>query len=181
MSRVVLRSLLDRSVQCPRLLQRVLHLRRVAVFEGSSQCGLAVGGGGGLERGQVLRTRTHDELQVAASIGGRQVEARSRRAAQGIGLVALVAGIGWAALAAVGHIITQQRTDFDARNHDYAKLSELIAATTLFELDRRSPGDGKPAVIHALDKRHRPEKKAKATLPGPACGDRVRRSCRPKR
>jgi uncharacterized LabA/DUF88 family protein len=78
---------------------------------------------------------------------------------------------GWAALAAVGHIITKQRPDFDARNYGYAKLSDLIAATTLFDLDRRSPGDGKPAVIYALDKRQRPEKKPKATPPGPAHGD----------
>ncbi|WP_414944901.1 NYN domain-containing protein [Amycolatopsis sp. cmx-11-32] len=47
---------------------------------------------------------------------------------------------GWAALATVGHIITKQRPDFDARNYGYAKLSDLIAATTLFELDRPQPG-----------------------------------------
>jgi hypothetical protein len=34
-----------------------------------------------------------------------------------------------------------------------------MAATTLFELDRRRPGDGKPAVIYARDKRRRPDKK----------------------
>ena len=62
---------------------------------------------------------------------------------------------GWAALASVGHIITKQRPDFDSRNYGYAKLSELIAATTLFELDRRSPGDGKPRIIYVRDKRRR--------------------------
>jgi uncharacterized LabA/DUF88 family protein len=60
---------------------------------------------------------------------------------------------GWAALASVGHIITKQQPDFDSRNYGYAKLSDLMAATTLFELDRRSPGDGKPGVIYAHDKR----------------------------
>ncbi|WP_119730108.1 NYN domain-containing protein [Thermomonospora amylolytica] len=60
---------------------------------------------------------------------------------------------GWAALATIGHIITKQRPDFDSRTYGYAKLSELMAATTLFELDRRSPGDGKPGVIYARDKR----------------------------
>ncbi len=49
---------------------------------------------------------------------------------------------GWAPLASVGHIITQQAPDFDSRNYGYAKLSDLMAATTLFELARRSPGDG---------------------------------------
>jgi uncharacterized LabA/DUF88 family protein len=67
---------------------------------------------------------------------------------------------GWAALANVGHIITKQRPDFDSRNYGYTKLSDLMAATTLFELDRRSPGDGKAGVIYARDKRQ--DKKPKA-------------------
>ena len=70
---------------------------------------------------------------------------------------------GWAALASVGHIITKQQPDFDSRNYGYAKLSDLMAATTLFELDRRSPGDGKPGIIYALDKRQ--DKRSK---PAPA-------------
>ena len=61
---------------------------------------------------------------------------------------------GWAALANVGHIITKQQPDFDSRSYGYAKLSDLMAATTLFELDRRTTGDGKPGIIYARDKRH---------------------------
>ncbi|MFF0144122.1 OST-HTH/LOTUS domain-containing protein [Amycolatopsis sulphurea] len=64
---------------------------------------------------------------------------------------------GWAPLASVGNIITKQRPDFDSRNYGYAKLSDLITATTLFELDRRSPGDGKSAVIYTRDKRRQPD------------------------
>jgi uncharacterized LabA/DUF88 family protein len=67
---------------------------------------------------------------------------------------------GWASLASVGHIITTQRPDFDSRNFGYAKLSDLMTASTLFELDRRSPGDGKPGIIYARDRRRRPDKKA---------------------
>ena len=55
---------------------------------------------------------------------------------------------GWAHLANVGHIITKQRPDFDSRSYGYAKLSDLVTATTLFELDRR------PGAIYARDKRH---------------------------
>jgi uncharacterized LabA/DUF88 family protein len=62
---------------------------------------------------------------------------------------------GWAQLGEVGHIITNQRPDFDSRTYGYAKLSDLIEATTLFELERRSPGDGKPGIIFAHDKRRR--------------------------
>jgi uncharacterized LabA/DUF88 family protein len=68
---------------------------------------------------------------------------------------------GWASLASVGHIITNQQPDFDSRNYGYAKLSDLIAATTLFELDRRSPGDGKAAIIYARDKPRRSGKRGK--------------------
>jgi uncharacterized LabA/DUF88 family protein len=69
---------------------------------------------------------------------------------------------GWASLASVGHIITNQQPDFDSRNYGYAKLSDLIAATTLFELERRSPGDGKAAIIYARDKPRRTGKRAQA-------------------
>jgi uncharacterized LabA/DUF88 family protein len=62
---------------------------------------------------------------------------------------------GWASLASVGHIITNQRPDFDSRNYGYGKLSDLITATTLFELEKRSPGDGKPGILYARDKRSR--------------------------
>jgi uncharacterized LabA/DUF88 family protein len=62
---------------------------------------------------------------------------------------------GWAPLGSVGTIITKQRPDFDSRNYGYAKLSDLMAATTLFNLERRAPGDGKPAVIYARDNRRR--------------------------
>jgi uncharacterized LabA/DUF88 family protein len=65
---------------------------------------------------------------------------------------------GWAPLASVGNIITKQQPDFDSRNYGYAKLSDLITATTLFEVDRRSPGDGKPAIIYTRDKRRHPDK-----------------------
>jgi uncharacterized LabA/DUF88 family protein len=60
---------------------------------------------------------------------------------------------GWAALAAVGQIITNQRPDFDSRTYGYAKLSDLVAATTMFELERRGPGDGRPGIIYAREKR----------------------------
>jgi uncharacterized LabA/DUF88 family protein len=62
---------------------------------------------------------------------------------------------GWAALAAVGQILTNQSPDFDSRSYGYAKLSDLMAATSLFELERRSPGGDKQAVIYARDKRRR--------------------------
>jgi uncharacterized LabA/DUF88 family protein len=61
---------------------------------------------------------------------------------------------GWAPLANVGHIITKQRSDFDSRTYGYTKLSDLLAATALFEMDRRATGGGKTTVIYVRDKRH---------------------------
>jgi len=59
---------------------------------------------------------------------------------------------GWAPLSSVGNIVTNQRPDFDSRSYGYGKLSDLIKATTLFEIDRHSPGDGKQAVMYAREK-----------------------------
>ena len=44
---------------------------------------------------------------------------------------------GWAHLGAVGSYISRTANDFDPRNYGYAKLSELISAVGLFELERR--------------------------------------------
>lgn len=44
---------------------------------------------------------------------------------------------GWAQLGPVGNYITRTANDFDPRNYGYAKLSELISAIGLFELERR--------------------------------------------
>ena len=65
---------------------------------------------------------------------------------------------GWAALASVGHIITNQQPDFDSRTYGYAKLSDLVTATTVFELDRRRSADSKPGILFVRDKRRRPGK-----------------------
>jgi len=66
---------------------------------------------------------------------------------------------GWAPLAAVGNIITNQRPDFDSRSYGYGKLSDLITATTLFEIERRGPGDGKQALMYAREKRRAPARR----------------------
>lgn len=60
---------------------------------------------------------------------------------------------GWAGLGGVGSIITKQRPNFDSRSYGYGKLSELIDAIKLFELDRRSPGDGRPKAIYVRNKK----------------------------
>jgi hypothetical protein len=63
---------------------------------------------------------------------------------------------GWVNLGAAGSILTKQRPDFDSCTWGYAKLSDLMTATTLFVIDRRSPGDGKPAALYVRDNNHQP-------------------------
>jgi uncharacterized LabA/DUF88 family protein len=44
---------------------------------------------------------------------------------------------GWAQLSPVGSYISKTANDFDPRNYGFPKLSELITAIGLFEMDRR--------------------------------------------
>lgn len=60
---------------------------------------------------------------------------------------------GWATLSQVGSIISKQRPDFDARSFGYGKLSDLAAATGLFDVERRSTGEGRPAALYVRDRR----------------------------
>ncbi len=63
---------------------------------------------------------------------------------------------GWAQLAAVGNYISRTANDFDPRNYGYSKLSELIAAIGLFELERRD----NRIYVRDLRKKNTQEQKA---------------------
>lgn len=60
---------------------------------------------------------------------------------------------GWAHLANVGSNIAKQSPEFDPRNYGYAKLSELINAIKLFEIEERQVGEGRGKAIYLRDKR----------------------------
>ena len=49
---------------------------------------------------------------------------------------------GWSNLAPVGSNVAKQAPDFDPRNYGYRKLGELIAASGLFEIEKRKTADG---------------------------------------
>ncbi len=49
---------------------------------------------------------------------------------------------GWAEMSAVGNTINKRAPQFDQRNYGYAKLSELIKATKLFDVQARLVGAG---------------------------------------
>jgi len=107
--------------------------------------------------------RFADEDAVSDAPGVKPVKPKPATAAQLTGDAALVSLLrnaveaasdddGWAPLSSVGNIITNQRPDFDSRSYGYGKLSDLIKATALFEIERRSPGDGKQALMYAREK-----------------------------
>jgi uncharacterized LabA/DUF88 family protein len=55
---------------------------------------------------------------------------------------------GWAALGAVGNNIAKQSPDFDARNYGYGKLSALVIATELFDVQEREQGSSDHKVLY---------------------------------
>jgi uncharacterized LabA/DUF88 family protein len=107
--------------------------------------------------------RFADEDAASDALGVKPAKPKPATAAQLKGDAALVSLLrnavegasdddGWAPLSSVGNIITNQRPDFDSRSYGYGKLSDLIKATTLFEIERRSPGDGKQALMYVREK-----------------------------
>lgn len=59
----------------------------------------------------------------------------------------------WAHLAPVGSYIAKKSSEFDPRNYGYEKLGELVEATDLFDMERRSANGGHSKIIYIKDKR----------------------------
>jgi hypothetical protein len=72
---------------------------------------------------------------------------------------------GWAALAYVGQILTNRSPDFDSRTWGHAKLSDLVTATKLFDMENRGTGEGKPGVIFIRPKRRQSTRRAGGRQP----------------
>jgi uncharacterized LabA/DUF88 family protein len=54
---------------------------------------------------------------------------------------------GWANLGTVGAKIMSQQPDFDARTYGYGKLSSLVEATGLFEIERTTSQGGRVDIL----------------------------------
>ncbi|ESQ16002.1 MAG TPA: NYN domain-containing protein [Chromatiaceae bacterium] len=61
---------------------------------------------------------------------------------------------GWAELSSVGNTINKRSPQFDQRSYGYAKLSELIKATKLFDIEARILGEGSGKRFYLRDKRY---------------------------
>ncbi len=54
---------------------------------------------------------------------------------------------GWANLGAVGAKIMSQQPDFDARSYGFSKLSSLVEATNMFEIERQTSQNGRVDIL----------------------------------
>lgn len=62
---------------------------------------------------------------------------------------------GWAPLAACGGLIKRQYPDFDSRTYGYPSLTRLMAATELFEIDRKDFAGSSGQQVFVRDGRAR--------------------------
>jgi len=60
---------------------------------------------------------------------------------------------GWAELSSVGSTVNKRAPQFDQRNYGYGKLSDLIKATALFDIQDRLVGAGPSKRFYIRDKR----------------------------
>jgi uncharacterized LabA/DUF88 family protein len=67
---------------------------------------------------------------------------------------------GWANLGPVGSNIAKQAPEFDPRNYGYRKLGELVAASGLFEIEKRKLGDGTTTATYLRSRRRNARKTA---------------------
>jgi uncharacterized LabA/DUF88 family protein len=60
---------------------------------------------------------------------------------------------GWAGLGAVGSAIAKRSPEFDSRNYGYAKLSGLLKAIQLFDIEERQVGRGPHKGLYVRDQK----------------------------
>jgi len=102
---------------------------------------------------EVLRTKTDESTAIE-----RKSTAQLKRDTKLVNLLrnAVEASSddrGWAALGAVGNNIAKQSPDFDARNYGYAKLSALVDAIGLFEVQERDHGTSQQRILFIREKK----------------------------
>ena len=83
--------------------------------------------------------------QVNNDSHGSQLAARLRSAVE-----ASLRHDHWAELGFVHRVLTHRHPDFDTRNHGHSKFSDLIAATSLFDMRR----EGLTVYVRAKDQAH---------------------------
>ena len=95
------------------------------------------------EEGGALKPRTMAQLKQ-----DRRLVALLRNAAE-----AASDDAGWTQLGTLGSTIAKQAPEFDARNYGYRKLSELVSASGLFDIEKRKIGDGSTTSTYVRSRR----------------------------
>ncbi len=105
----------------------------------------------------VVKTPTAKPSKSAKKVDPRQDKALHRllRAA----LEDAAAEDGWASLSELRNLVGKRVKDFDQRSYGFTKLSELVTALGLFDIEKRG-AKGKPKVIYLREKRAKPAPKA---------------------
>ncbi len=88
---------------------------------------------------------------------------------------------GWLTLGSMGNHIAKQAPEFDSRNYGYGKLSELVVATGLFEVETRNGGNNKTIWVR-LKKRAKggePQQQQRAAQPPAPHAEPARRQPAP--
>lgn len=78
---------------------------------------------------------------------------------------------GWSTLGGIGNYIAKQAPEFDSRNYGYGKLSELVAATNLFEVETRNGGNNKTIWVRLKKRRSeggQPQQPQQQPVPQPS-------------
>jgi uncharacterized LabA/DUF88 family protein len=93
------------------------------------------------------------EAPVRQAAGGEEAAKDVTKDTRLVGLIrgaveAASDDTGWASLGAVGRNIASQSPEFDARSYGYGKLSDLVAALPLFEMEERKQGDGPSKALY---------------------------------
>lgn len=102
---------------------------------------------------EVLRAKSNESEAIA-----KQTSAQLKRDSKLVKLLSnAVDGAsdesGWAQLGPVGSTIAKQSPGFDSRNFGYAKLSELVVATKLFDIEKRQIGETKSKAFYIRNKK----------------------------
>jgi len=134
---------------------------------------------------EVLVTKSDEEEEDSHSGGGGAIKRKNgaelrqdRRLVQLLrsAITSAADDGGWAELGSVGSNIAKQSTDFDSRNYGYARLSGLVAATNLFDVDER-PGRGGQHTAVYIKMKQRGERRADS----PGTENQASRAAQPTR
>ncbi|SPA45952.1 conserved hypothetical protein [Cupriavidus taiwanensis] len=86
---------------------------------------------------------------------------------------------GWLTLGSMGNHIAKQAPEFDSRNYGYGKLSELVAATGLFEVETRNGGNNKTIWVRLKKRAKGGETQQRAAQPPAQHAEPARRQHAP--